>query len=153
MTLWTIAHQAPLSMGFPRKNIVVGCHFLLQKIFPTQGSKPGLLHCRQILYWLSHQGSPWFLGYRFRIQEFCIVHGFLEGLCTKGFGIEDAPISSWSWRDYGLGRGRNGQETGNSKCHRGLWGALWTRGCNTQWNKGMGRQIVEARVISKEKCL
>ena len=31
---------------------------LLQGIFPTQGSKPGLLHCRQILYQLSHQGSP-----------------------------------------------------------------------------------------------
>ena len=27
-------------------------------IFPTQGSNPGLLHCRQILYQLSHQGSP-----------------------------------------------------------------------------------------------
>ena len=36
----------------------VGCHFLLQGIFPTQGSNPGLLHCRQILYHLSHQGSP-----------------------------------------------------------------------------------------------
>ena len=29
-----------------------------QGIFPTQGSNPGLLHCRQILYHLSHQGSP-----------------------------------------------------------------------------------------------
>ena len=34
------------------------CYFLLQKIFPTQGSNPGLLHCRQTLYHLSHQGSP-----------------------------------------------------------------------------------------------
>ena len=32
--------------------------FLLQGIFPTQGSNLGLLHCRQILYFLSHQGSP-----------------------------------------------------------------------------------------------
>ena len=32
------------------KNIGVGCHSLLQGIFPTQESKPGLLHCRQILY-------------------------------------------------------------------------------------------------------
>jgi len=39
------------------KNTGVGCHFLLQGIFPTQGSNPGLLHCRQILYHLSHQGS------------------------------------------------------------------------------------------------
>ena len=33
------------------------CHFLLQRIFLTQGSNPGLLHCRQMLYHLSHQGS------------------------------------------------------------------------------------------------
>ena len=42
----------------PGKNTGVGCHFLLQGIFPTQGSNPGLLHCRQTLYHLSHQGSP-----------------------------------------------------------------------------------------------
>ena len=42
----------------PGKNTGVGCHFLLQGIFPTQGLNPGLLHCRQILYQLSYQGSP-----------------------------------------------------------------------------------------------
>ena len=36
----------------------VGSLFFLQGIFPTQGSNPGLLHCRWILYQLSHQGSP-----------------------------------------------------------------------------------------------
>ena len=36
----------------------MGCHFLLQGIFPTQGSNQGLLHCRQTLYLLSHEGSP-----------------------------------------------------------------------------------------------
>ena len=36
----------------------MGCHFLLQGIFPTQGSNPGLPHCRQTLYHLSHQGNP-----------------------------------------------------------------------------------------------
>ena len=35
----------------------MGCHFLLQGIFPTQGSNLGLLHYRQPLYRLSHQGS------------------------------------------------------------------------------------------------
>ena len=39
-------------------NTGVGCHFLLQGIFPIQGSNPGLLHCRQILYHLSHHRSP-----------------------------------------------------------------------------------------------
>ena len=42
----------------PGKNTGVGSHTLLQGIFPTQGLNPGLLHCRQILYHLSHQGSP-----------------------------------------------------------------------------------------------
>ena len=42
----------------PSKNTGVSCHALLQGIFPTQGSNPGLPHCRQILYHLSRQGSP-----------------------------------------------------------------------------------------------
>ena len=43
---------------FPGKSTGVGCHFLLQMIFPTQGSNPGLSHCRQMLDHLSHQESP-----------------------------------------------------------------------------------------------
>ena len=42
----------------PGKNTGVGCHALLQGIFPVQGSNSGLTHCRQILYQLSPQGSP-----------------------------------------------------------------------------------------------
>ena len=41
----------------PGKNTGVCCHALLQEIFPTQESNPGLPHCRQILCHLSHQGS------------------------------------------------------------------------------------------------
>ena len=43
----------------PGKNTGAGCHTLLQGIFPSQGSNPGLLHCRQILYLLNYQGSPY----------------------------------------------------------------------------------------------
>ena len=57
-TLWTVAHQAALFMEFSRLKTGVGCHSLLEGIIPTQGLNPGLLHCRQILYHLSHQGSP-----------------------------------------------------------------------------------------------
>ena len=56
-TLWTIAHQTILSVRFPRQEYWSGL-FLLQGIFQTQGLNPGLLHCGQILYHLSHQGSP-----------------------------------------------------------------------------------------------
>ena len=44
--------------GILQARILEGCHFLLQGIFPTQGLNSGLLHCWQILYHLSHQGSP-----------------------------------------------------------------------------------------------
>ena len=47
VTRWTVAHQAPLSMGFPRQEYCgVGCHFFLQGIFLTQGSNLSLLHFR-----------------------------------------------------------------------------------------------------------
>ena len=58
----TVAHQCSLSMDFPGKNTGVGCHFLLQGIFPAQGLKLYLwclLHCWCILYPLSHWGSPY----------------------------------------------------------------------------------------------
>ena len=47
----------------------VGCHFLLQKIFPTQGLNLGVphgRHCRQTLYGLSHQGRSHNLKYKFK---------------------------------------------------------------------------------------
>ena len=44
-------------MDSPGKNTRVGCHAILQGIFPTQGLNPGLPHCRWILYQLSYQGS------------------------------------------------------------------------------------------------
>ena len=55
---WTVTFQAPLSVGFSRQEYwsVLSCP--PQGIFPTQGSNPGLPHCRQNLYHLSHQGSP-----------------------------------------------------------------------------------------------
>ena len=46
----TVAHQAPLFMGFPRKEYWSGCHFLLQAILLTQGLNLRLLLGRWILY-------------------------------------------------------------------------------------------------------
>ena len=65
--VWCPALCNPMDYGLPGssahgissgKNTGVSCQFILQRILPTQGSNPGLLHCRQILYHLSHQGSP-----------------------------------------------------------------------------------------------
>ena len=52
----TIAHQAPLC-DFPGKSTAVGCHVLLQGIFPTQGLNAHLLH---LLHWqIHHHCAPW----------------------------------------------------------------------------------------------
>ena len=57
-TTWRVACTKLLRpWDFQGKRTGVGCHFLLQGIFPTQGSNPGLSHCRQTLYRLSHLGS------------------------------------------------------------------------------------------------
>ena len=77
------------------KNTGVVCHALLQGIFPTQGLNPGLPHCRQIFYCLSHQGSPrvleW-MAYSFsrgssRPRNWtgvsCIAGGFFTSWATR----------------------------------------------------------------------
>ena len=77
-TPWTVAHHAALSMGFSRQEYWSGCHSLCQGIFLTQESNPGLLHCKQILYHLGHQGSPILC-----IQEQIFIECILYIRCMK----------------------------------------------------------------------
>ena len=56
LTICKPLHCSPWNS--PGQNTNVGSLSLLQEIFPTQGSNPGLLHCTWILYKLSHKGSP-----------------------------------------------------------------------------------------------
>ena len=62
LTLYNPMDCSPLGSSVhgdsPGKKTGVGCHALLQGIFPSQELKPGLPHCRKILHQLSHQGSP-----------------------------------------------------------------------------------------------
>ena len=58
VTPWTVATRLLCPWDSPGKNTGVGCHSLLQGIFLAQGSNLGFSHFRQILYHLSHQGSP-----------------------------------------------------------------------------------------------
>ena len=79
----------------PGQNTGVSNCFLLQEIFPTPGSNPGLLHCQQILYQLSHQGSPKILEWvpypfsrgsswpRNWSGVSCIAGGFFTSWATK----------------------------------------------------------------------
>ena len=75
LTLCNTMHYSPPGSSVhgdsPGKNIGEGCHALLQGIFTTQGTNPGLSHCRQILQRLSHQRSP-------RILEW-VTHPFSRG--------------------------------------------------------------------------
>ena len=80
----------------PGKKTGVGCYALLRGIFPTQGSNPGLLHCRGILYQLSHQRSP-------RILEWVAVP-FSRGSSrprnwTRVFCIAGGFFTSWAIRE------------------------------------------------------
>ena len=58
VTLWGVACQPPLSMGFSRQEYWSGLPCPPPGDLLTQGSNPYLLHFRQILHHLSHQGSP-----------------------------------------------------------------------------------------------
>ena len=58
VTPWTVACQVPPSTGFPRQEYWSGWPFPSPGVFLIQGLNLGLQHCRQILYYLNHQGSP-----------------------------------------------------------------------------------------------
>ena len=69
--LWPTRLLCPLD--FPGKGTGVGCHFLPQGIFPTWESKPGLPHCRQMLYHLSHLGKVKYIN--FQCSETFVSYG------------------------------------------------------------------------------
>ena len=70
----------------PGQNTGVGSPSLLQGIFPTQESNQGLLHCRQILYQLSYQGSPIKRNVTFKTEP--------QRLCGITVGVLGAQVSS-----------------------------------------------------------
>ena len=96
-SLWPHGLHSPWNS--PGQNTGVGSLSFLQGIFPTQGLNPGLPHCRQILYQLSHKGSPripeW-VAYPFsngssrprnRTGVSCIAGGFFTN-----WAMREAPV-------------------------------------------------------------
>ena len=67
----------------PGKNTGVGYHSLLHVIFPAQGLNPGLLHCRWVLYHLSHQGSPQ------------IPNKYVKKNCPHHISLENYKLKQW----------------------------------------------------------
>ena len=93
-SLWPHGLYSPWNS--PGQNTGVGSLSLLQRIFPTQGSNPGLPHCRWILYQLSHKGSP-------RILEW-VAYPFSRGSCwprnrTRISCIAGGFFTSWATRE------------------------------------------------------
>ena len=87
----------------PGKNTRVGCHSLLQGIFLTQGLNPGLLHCRQILYYLSHQRSLGNHGYFFFFFSFFNQLSTRSKLCFKKITLA---VGRTHWEDRVTGHPR-----------------------------------------------
>ena len=94
------------SMRFSREGYWSGLPFPFPGIFPTQGLKLGLLHCRQILYWLSYKGSPYLqtskclycwknslLTYRISDQIFDTKRHWLPGCQVQGWHYQS--LRSW----------------------------------------------------------
>ena len=80
----------------PGKNTGVGCHALLQRIFPTQGLNPSLPYCRQILYCLRHQGSPGILEW----GAYPFSRGFFQPKDWTGVSwIAGRFFTSWATRE------------------------------------------------------
>ena len=92
-SLWSYGLYSPWNS--PGQNTGVGSLSLFQGIFPTQGSNPGLPHCRWILYQLSHKGSTRILewvAYPFSSRSYwprnqtgvsCIAGGFFTNWATQ----------------------------------------------------------------------
>ena len=132
-SLWP--HSLYSLWNSPGQNTGVGSLSLLQGIFPTQGSNPGLPHCRQILYQLSHKGRPRILEWvaypssrgssqpRNRTGVSCIAGRFFTS-----WAISKALIS---WTPHQLLRGlfepRALSSTTNTflTCEEGIWLSSW----------------------------
>ena len=109
-TLWTIAPLALLSIGFSRQEYWSGLQFLLQTIFLTQGSNLHLLHCKRILYLLSHLGSPkeWQRG-----REFYVIN-------TKR-DSESIPWAESKGSGESVVEGKQGRQIKTQVCRRQGW--------------------------------
>ena len=90
-SLWPHGLYSP--WNFPGQNTGVGSHSLLQGIFPTQESNPGLPHCRRVFYRLSHQGSPRILCIAFA------YHGQISGVWVMWAALK-CSTGLYGWNSF-----------------------------------------------------
>ena len=113
----------------PGKNTGVDCHSLVQRIFQTQGSNPGFLHCKQILYQLSYKEDPnrrYICTYRWMYHIDWEREREIE-ICFKE--LTHLTVESSKSKTQ-----RTGWQTGNSSknYHCNSWVNWWTWGLETQ---------------------
>ena len=84
-TPWTVAHKAPLFLGFPGKNTGVGCHSLLERIFPT-GIEPVSPALQADSLPLSHLGSP--MEFRATGKQKMIIEAIRMEVIAQRWGLE-----------------------------------------------------------------
>ena len=103
----------------PGKNTRVHCHALLQGIFPTQGSNPGIPHCRQILYHLSHEGSPgkveWWPSERYAMSQNLWIWVHLEKATLQIIQVKESQMKSTEMIQAAGFLGRDGSEDTKDK--------------------------------------
>ena len=147
----------------------VGCHALLQGIFPTQGSNPDVPHCRWILYHLRHQGSPgaeWYPAmwplisistFAFKSHYGNIIYfegwyskqAVLSAKCQGPQCSEDAPRRG---RDYAGGQ-RNEISQGTEKWDKSSFPALSLKHVEvlpqqTHFKKSVSLHSIEVQLLS-----
>ena len=86
---WTVGCQVP-PWHSPGKNTGMGSHSIHQTVFLTQGSTLGLLHCRQILYHLNHQGCP-------SHCTFCLEATYILSLLASFLHLQSQQWQLWSF--------------------------------------------------------
>ena len=113
VALWPSGLYSPWKS--PGQNTGVGSCSLLQGIFPTQRLNPGLPHCRQILYQLTHQGSP-------RILE-RVAYPFLRGPSQSGNWTGFSCIAGGFFTNWAIREALdNGNPLQKVRCHtQGPW--------------------------------
>ena len=140
VTPWTAPHQAPLSVAFSRQEYWNGLPFPSSGDLPNPGIKLNLLHCRQILYHLNHQGNPNIFLKSTIVQHSSWHTGAgIEWTGKKRYWLED-------WEEMGDGRAEGSSAIGDrvkeSVSH--IW-LFATRGCSLPGSSVHG--LSQARIL------
>ena len=123
-SLWPHGLYSPWNS--PGQNTGVGSLSLLQGIFPTQGSNPGLPHCSQILYQLSHKGST-------QLSNLGDIHDFSQTFLST---------TSWvkpDWNGFEREKGRRGTQMTSHQTLGGILVLRWAEKWDSKCKRGVGR--------------